>query len=296
MNLVKTGRSIDNFLMGSQKFKDDYIGVLDDVLQSLDIEEAFEVFRTRLLNENNVKIKQAYTEPCTVVDADDNTYTLAHETIIKEEKGGKQKNKLIQRPSNLLRHLCTRDFRLENIYIDENKNLVDITANALADKDRRILNPQIKLSTVVEYNPYSLIKCLYYVVSKGFFLTEPEYTGILNSNFQRLRPINIEDSKQLEIMVTKDPAFFYDQISKFNSSKWYFTSVCNLKFEVKYVGQKNVIMPFSSSFFNVIDVDALRADNQPVNNQIEDEFFVNELRNLAGVPIQENVEAIRDRR
>lgn len=280
MNLVKTGRSIDNFLIGKQAFKDDYIGVLDDVVHSLSIEEAFEMFCTKLVNENNVKIKQVYTWPCSVVDIDDNTYTLAHEKIVKGEKKEKERNNpyvkkssstFIRKPSNLLRHLCTRDFRAENIYIDENKNLVDITTNALRDKDRRVLKSQINLPTVVEYDPYTLIKYLYYIVHRGFSIEGDEYNNILNANFRRLHYVNIEDSKQLETMVTKDTSLFYEQLGKSDSIKWYFTCVCKLDFEVKYTGQAKKPGMSSYSFEPIIlnnDIWGRNAE-EPMPNEIE---------------------------
>lgn len=279
MELLKTGRSVIRFITGDNVEQDDYVATLD-CSPKIGIDTAFSMFVTKLKVENDVKVKNHSLNDFSISDEKGNTYTMAHERVtnIKPENerlqnirngddqlpderelvevpdaievasiGKKKAAKRVQdkwevKPSNILRHMCTRNFRFQNLYLDGNNNLVDITEHAVRDINNRVLIPQINLKTAARYNENVIIDTIFMKIARGYMISNIHSKDLFEQDYYYANRIDCEDVRIKELCERKTSGFFRFLCANPKLEE-YFIIRCGLKFKVEYVQAKKSSIP-----------------------------------------------------
>ena len=258
MKLIKTGQSVMDHLQGRNRGASEYTATFDEA-QSLTMEQAFDKFIDNLKNENKIVIDKVNTITYSVTSDFGHTYNMAYECIAKERVDysknkdsdvavKKTSSKLPRKytysndiwelkPSNILRYCCTRPYRFQNLFIDENETLVDITTHGVRDFNDRILYPQIDLRIASSRNPYILVETLYYLICKAYGTMGFDFKPVFEQDLSYLPGILLEDSCMLR-KLAKDHTFdFFRRLCKHNELFSYFVYGCKLNINATFNGQ-----------------------------------------------------------
>lgn len=258
MKLIKVGLSVANYLQGRNNGQDEYVATFDDA-QTFSMETAFSKFIDNLKNENHINIDKVNNITYSVVSNMGHIYNMAHECIAKERVdyskanddnvGVKKATVRIPRkafrdndiwelkPSNILRYCCTLPYRCQNLFIDENNTLVDITAHGVRDINDRVLYPQVDLRIAIKHNPYILVDTLYYIICNGYNTSGHDMKAVYEQDLSYLPGILLEDSFKLRKLTKEHISDFYRKLCKHNELYSYFIYGCKLNIQTVFKGQ-----------------------------------------------------------
>lgn len=123
MEIFEFGHSVLKKYLGDQVTKHTFCCVVEHPFEKT-LQAAFEEMWHNLAREkNNLTVDE---KTLTVIDPEGNEYTLAHDIVI-------EKNKIVRVPNNVLRHVYSRQLTIHTLYIDENKEFIDLTQRAIND-------------------------------------------------------------------------------------------------------------------------------------------------------------------
>lgn len=160
MKIYESGKSVCKDLLGYKDNKNkNYVCVIDN--QSLPVEEAFIEMRKNLYD---LGIKEEDLLHLTISTEND-TYALAHERTFD------RKGNIILTTSNLLRYLFTRNFSIETLYYNEDRELIDIM-DATGDVVNQQLRSVLPYDTIISYDNNILLETMYLRICKNWRLSQ----------------------------------------------------------------------------------------------------------------------------
>jgi hypothetical protein len=208
--------------MGKVKHRT-FVYVLDSA-QDVTIQDGFAIMLRELAGAGHQFEK---VEMPSVICKNGNVYTLAHEKVY-----GKNGEITLQ-PSNVLRHALSQTFTIDTLYIDENKEMVDITHNGIRDAGNHRLEVVGDFENIAKSDPNILVECLHRRIMKGC-----GWGPRLNEQMSYLSPIippfATPPPLLLELISPKTLKSFMAHIEGYGGLYKYFTNTCGMKIAVTF--------------------------------------------------------------
>lgn len=217
--MYECGLSVFNKVIGYDVKNKDYVYVLDNAAE-LSADQAFAQL-IELLKLQQIKIKERCQHY--VIAENNDTYTFANERTYKNGTA-------IIKPCNILRHVFSRDFSIESLYVDENGQVVDLTNQALNDISNRSLNISngADRKTLFQRGNEFLVDCLYYNIKNNMHFVGGVEEFIYNFAPTSITKIDGANIKLQEIIGDQCKQFL-SLINNISNLHRYFYNVCGMK-------------------------------------------------------------------
>lgn len=259
MNIYQTGQAAISVYTG-EHFKNKEFVVVVEAAQEKTLKDAYIEFKN-IVHQSGVRINEECEETLSVKSIEGDVYTLAHERIYSERT-----LKLTRRPSNLLRHMNSLDFRYENLYFDEHGSVIDLTTHAQRDIRNHTLVPQTNIKIAMYLDRNIMLKSLKLIVINNWQANADILAAFNNAGHY----FSIDKTDETLKLLLKRPMAFMKFISKYNDLYDYFFRVCGLSLSIGFEEQPILKKKpyFYDSAFNAAVQEVIRDNGIPLNEDI----------------------------
>lgn len=240
------GESVKMNMIGFYMPATTYICVLEEP-DDKTIEEGFLALEQYVTNELGLIIKQIIPNRYTVIVENNDEYTLAHEIKYDDKSPYPVKCQ----PSNILRHMNSRPFTMDTLYMDEQGQLVELINCAKDDIGRMYYRNQSPFYPMVYNYPEIIVDVLH-----GKITQHCRYSDDIESTFYRsMRNVKafINEGKtkaKLTELFHKD--YFMtttNHIRDYEGLRYYLTNNCGLSLQPMVEPPPHIIMEDDSGYF-----------------------------------------------
>lgn len=232
MKIFESGDSVARKFLQKRSENKTFVCV-DENSSNDNIQQAFENMKQYLQTEKGLQVTSYENKPYTCIVPSGDLFTLAHDrTFVKD--------KLIVKPSNILRHITTQPFTLTGLYEDENGEIIDLTTRAKKDIHSKSIVLCQPFINEFKNRPDIIIDILDYLVTNGYKIQG----DIENYFFGNIPQIAISNPNTLlNQLFEKNTKKTIDVINNYDGLRTYLYKYCNLqlvpKMEMKeYVVEK----------------------------------------------------------
>lgn len=227
ITLYKNGDCLKRMYEGKNEAPYTFVCVLSEPHDKT-IDEAITKVENFLTN--NLKLKLKERNGLTFTDTDNNKYVVGHELSFN-----KTTFEAIHTPSNIIRHVTTRPFSNESLYIDEHGETIDISHNAYRDIRNNFLRCNLPFYNLAFINPNIMINVMYSYVVEGYQF-DGDIENFLARDAVKFKPIvlNEETIQQFtEIFSKHTMVKAFNFVTQYNSFRDYLIHKCGLQFNFK---------------------------------------------------------------
>lgn len=218
--IYECGLSIYTRLSGNAPLQRDYVCILENP-DDLTADQAF-VKLLEILKDKEIKIKERCQHY--IIAENNDTYTFANDRIYDAS------GIVTVKPSNILRHVFSRDFTVQSLYIDETGQTVDLTNQALNDIQnfRLMVNNGLTYKDLFKRNVDFLIDALYYRITQRLTFAGHLEEYIYSMNTDHLAKVDGSHPK-IKKLIERDSKEFISVINSITNVSRYFYNVCGMK-------------------------------------------------------------------
>lgn len=231
MKIYEAGLSVMQQIRGGvskSKQEKTYVCVVDNIQTPL--QEAFKQMLEHLAGKENVlNVDQ---DALTVV-TNKGSYQLAHERSINKTFD------LVLLPSNMLRHVYTRSFTKDTLYLDENGEVVDLTNHAVDDIHNSILRAVQSFDLAISADNTVLVESIYQRIWFGLRLHDNVH-HYYNYFPKTVKPIIGENATITKILEARYNNFD-NLLRDYPELNAYFRKHCTLRLKPTFIENKQYI-------------------------------------------------------